>query len=307
MTTQTFSSKVELSVSPDEAFAWHERSGALDRLIPPWESVEVTARSGNLCEGATVELLNRVGPLKMRWLAEHYDFKPGQQFCDVQREGPFTAWNHLHLFQKNGSPQTCVLEDRVEYKVPGGWLGRLVGGRWIRNKIERMFKYRHETTSKDLAAHAQFAEKKTMHVAVTGSSGLVGSELIPLLTTGGHEVTPVVRGEAGDGEVSWDPSAEDFNASSLDGVDAVVHLAGENIAGGRWTAAMKQRIRDSRVIGTRILCEGLARMENPPKVLVVASAIGFYGNRGDELLDESSNTGQGFLSEVCEEWEAATP
>lgn len=144
-----------------------------------------------------------------------------------------------------------------------------------------------------------------MHIAVTGASGLVGSELLPLLTTGGHEVTRVVRGEAGKGEVRWDPSADSFNASSLDGVDAVVHLAGENIAAGRWTMALKQRIRNSRVHGTRILCRALARMQTPPKVLVAASAIGFYGNRGDEMLDESSAAGEGFLSAVCEAWEAA--
>ena len=94
MATQTFSQKVDLPVSHEEAFAWHERAGALERLVPPWESVEVTGRSGNLCEGATVELINRVGPLKMRWLAEHYDFETGRQFCDVQREGPFAEWNH---------------------------------------------------------------------------------------------------------------------------------------------------------------------------------------------------------------------
>jgi uncharacterized protein len=306
MSTQTFSREIELPVSADDAFAWHERQEALERLIPPWESVDCVGRSGNLCEGATVELINRIGPLKLRWLAEHYDFEPGKQFCDVQREGPFAEWNHFHLFRSNGSSETSVLEDRVKYRVPGGWLGRLIGGRWIRNKIERMFDYRHETTCKDLAAHAQYAGKKTLHVAVTGASGLVGSDLIPLLTTGGHKVTRMVRGEAGDNEVSWDPTAESFDASSLDGVDAAVHLAGENIAGGRWTAAMKQKIRDSRVNGTRSLCEALARMESPPKVLVVASAIGFYGNRDDEIMDESSKAGEGFLSDVCREWEDAT-
>lgn len=169
-----------------------------------------------------------------------------------------------------------------------------------------MFAYRHTTTSDDLAAHAKYQSQGTMQVAVTGAGGLVGSTLVPLLTTGGHKVTPLVRRQAKPGEVTWDPQASSFDATKLDGIDAVVHLAGENIAGGRWTDAMKQKIRDSRVKGTRVLCEGLARMKNPPKTLVCASAIGYYGRRGDELLDENSLPGEGFLPDVCVEWEQAS-
>ena len=102
------------------------------------------------------------------------------------------------------------------------------------------------------------------------------------------------------------PSADSFDASALDGVDGVVHLAGENIAAARWTEAQKQRVRESRVHSTRVLCEGLARLPSPPKVLVSASAIGFYGDRGDEILDEDSPSGDGFLARVAREWEAAT-
>lgn len=145
-----------------------------------------------------------------------------------------------------------------------------------------------------------------MHIAITGSSGLVGSTVVPLLTTGGHSVTRLVRRDAGEGEVKWNPQAETFDASPLDGVDAVVHLAGENIAASRWNDRVKQRMRDSRVVATRRLCEGLAKMSSRPKVLVCASAIGFYGDRGEELLNEESQPGSSFLADLVQEWEAAT-
>lgn len=146
-----------------------------------------------------------------------------------------------------------------------------------------------------------------MHVAVTGSRGLVGSVLTPFLTTGGHRVTRLVRGEpVGPDEVGWDPTRGLADPSPLEGLEAVIHLAGENIAAGRWTAERKAEIRRSRVEGTRRLCEALARLTQPPKVLVSASAIGFYGDRAAEALTEESPGGTGFLSDVCREWEAAT-
>jgi uncharacterized protein (TIGR01777 family) len=182
----------------------------------------------------------------------------------------------------------------------------LLGKRFVRDKIDKMFAYRHETTTADLKAHATYQENGAMHIAITGSHGLVGSELIPFLTTGGHQVTGVVRGTAGEGEIAWNPAGRQFESAGLDGIDAVVHLAGENIASRRWGTAQKKRIRDSRVHGTRLLCEGLARMQAPPKVLISASAIGYYGDRPDECLDESSPPGRGFLAEVAKAWEAAT-
>ncbi len=147
-----------------------------------------------------------------------------------------------------------------------------------------------------------------MKVLITGSSGLIGSSLIPFLSNGGHHVTRLVRARPtpdGD-EVKWDPEKGEVDRDGLEGLDAVVHLAGESIAGGRWTAERKAKIRSSRVDGSRLLCGALAGLERPPKVLVSASAIGYYGDRGDEVLNEDSPRGSGFLSEVCREWEAAT-
>ena len=145
-----------------------------------------------------------------------------------------------------------------------------------------------------------------MNIAVTGSGGLVGSALVPLLTMGGHRVSRLVRKSPSGNDVPWDPAEGVRDLSRLEGVDAVIHLAGESIAAGRWTPHRKEEIRRSRVEGTRRLCESLARLSRRPKVLVSASAIGFYGDRGGETLTEDSESGKDFLAEVCREWEAAT-
>lgn len=145
-----------------------------------------------------------------------------------------------------------------------------------------------------------------MRILVTGSSGLIGSALVSSLTSGGHSVTRLVRTEPQPGrpEVRWDPAAGWIDTAGLEGHEGVVHLAGENIT-GRWTPAKKARLRDSRVKGTRLLAESLAKLTQPPRVLVCASAVGYYGDRGEEILREESAAGRGFLAEVCRQWEAA--
>jgi hypothetical protein len=142
-----------------------------------------------------------------------------------------------------------------------------------------------------------------MKIAITGSRGLLGSALVPALSKAGHDVVRLVRGAPAGGEVAWSTAAG-VDPARLAGVDAVVHLAGESIA-TRWTAARKRRIRDSRVQGTRALAESLAAARPRPGTLVCASAIGYYGSRGDERLTEDSPAGRGFLADVCREWEAA--
>jgi len=144
-----------------------------------------------------------------------------------------------------------------------------------------------------------------VNVLVTGSSGLIGGKLIPRLQTAGHQVFRLVRRKpTSPDERRWNPE-ERVDPVVLDRIDAVIHLAGDNIAEGRWTEEKKRQIRDSRVVGTRRLAEAIAQAPAPPKVLVCASAIGYYGNRGDESLDESSPPGSGFLADVCREWEGA--
>ncbi|NOT06785.1 MAG: TIGR01777 family protein [Gemmatimonadales bacterium] len=143
-------------------------------------------------------------------------------------------------------------------------------------------------------------------IAITGVSGFLGSLLAKSLSSAGHEVVRIVRREPRESEIRWDPAGTGFAADALRGIDAVVHLAGESIAGGRWSPARKERILESRRRGTRLLTRALAETKDGPRILVSASAIGYYGNRGEELVDEKSPPGQGFLPEVCRVWEEET-
>jgi len=146
-----------------------------------------------------------------------------------------------------------------------------------------------------------------MRILITGASGLIGSALAPFLAGNGHEVVtlPRLTDTADVSTLSWSPSARRINLAGAGQIDAVIHLAGESIA-RRWTPAVKARIRGSRIDGTRLLSEVLARQSPPPEVLISASATGFYGNRGDEFVDEQTPAGHDFLAEVCRDWEAAT-
>jgi uncharacterized protein (TIGR01777 family) len=144
-----------------------------------------------------------------------------------------------------------------------------------------------------------------MKVLVTGSSGFIGTALVPALSGAGHEVLRLVRGPTGPGQAHWDIGAGQLDSDKLDGIEAVVHLAGVGIGERRWTEEVKASIQDSRIDGTRLLCEALVAMSRPPSVLVSGSAIGYYGDRGAEILDESSSPGKGFLAELCVAWEAA--
>jgi uncharacterized protein (TIGR01777 family) len=144
-----------------------------------------------------------------------------------------------------------------------------------------------------------------MTILVSGSTGLVGMALVNHLEARGDTVVRLVRREAAEGEIAWDPQAGTIDTSALSDLDGVVHLAGENIAAGRWNDEKKARIRDSRVDGTELLARSLSEMETPPEVVVSASAIGYYGDRGDEILDENSAQGEGFLPDTCQAWERA--
>ena len=313
MKTYRFTKRSKIDAPASEVFNWLGRPGAFERLIPPWESVTTISRSGTAPQaGSRTVFTIKTGPFQRRWMAEHTAYEPGRMFRDEQISGPFKRWVHTHTVEP-AEGNSCFLSDEIEYALPLGALGGAFGAGFVQRKLERGFAYRHLIPAQDVGAHLKWS-RKPLRILVSGASGLVGSALVAYLSAGGHAVTRLVRGGCDSApppgiptpSLSWDPSGAGFSsASALEGFDAVVHLAGENISGGRWTAERKARIRDSRVQSTKILAEAMARLVKPPRTLVVASAIGYYGDRGEENLVEASPRGKGFLAEVCGAWEAA--
>ncbi|MGV1088272.1 MAG: TIGR01777 family oxidoreductase [Mycobacterium sp.] len=291
----------------DEVFAWHTRAGAMRRLVPPWQPMTVVKETESLADGQAILGL----PGGLRWIARHdpAGYDPPHQFVDVlSSDGLMTWpprlvgwWRHTHRYSDAGPGPTgggtTRVHDIVDTTVPGA-------------ALRSTFAYRHRQLAEDLAAHSDAKAMLTasrsgpLTVAVTGSSGLVGTALSAFLSTGGHRVIRLVRRDpANADERRWDP---EHPASNLfDGVDAVVHLAGESIA-GRFTESHRRAIRDSRIEPTRRLAEVAAGTADL-RTFVSASAIGYYGyDCGDTLLDEDSPRGDGFLAEVVAEWEQAT-
>lgn len=303
--TRIFERMIHLPVSAAQAFAWHARPGALERLTPPWERVELVSRAGSgLAVGTRVVLRARVGPVWREWEAEHTACESGRLFRDEARRGPFARWVHDHEFN-DVAEGGCVLRDRVAYALPGGAAGRALAGRWVRDRLEAMFAWRQAVTRDDLARAEDLAVSTPLRVAVTGASGLLGRALVPYLRMLGHEVTRLTRqpARAAD-EAQWDPATGNIDGGS--GWDAIVHLAGAGIADRRWTARRRAVLRDSRVEATGALARMLARSSHPPRVVVGGSATGFYGlGVGDAWVDEASPAGKGFLADLTRDWESA--
>ena len=295
-----------LPVPPGTALAWHRRPGAFERLTPPWMDVQVAASGGTTAPGDWKRLRLGLGPIGVNWTLVHEASEDDSGFIDVQRAGPFRSWRHSHRFLPTADGHT-MLEDRITYRLPRVLPVTTLADHLFRRKLDQLFRFRHQRTRSDLLRHAEADVSRPLRIAVTGASGLVGRQLVPFLRAGGHDVVRLVRRrpEAPD-EIAWDPANGQIDASALEGLDAVIHLAGVSIAGGRWTGKRKAAILNSRVQGTRLLAETLARLDAPPSVLVSASGVGFYGDGGDAVLTEESPRGDGFLAGVVEDWEAAT-
>ena len=300
----TLRRRTELPVPAAEAFAWHERPGALERLTPPWAAMTVEQPPDGLAVGTNVILRTGIGPIRPRWVAEHVVYDPPHEFRDVQRSGPFAQWDHRHRFEDLGDGRSA-LTDEVTYRLPLERLVPAAARRMLDRRVDRMFAYRQQRTLADLAAHAAIQEPP-MRIAVTGSSGMIGRALMAFLTTGGHEAIPMVRRPAGPGEISWDPQRGIVDVERLRGVDAVVHLAADPIEPRPLTEDKRRRLRDSRIDGTRTIASAMALADGGPRTLVMASGANIYGDRGDEPLTEDSALGSaGFLTQIARDWERA--
>ena len=288
-----------------ELDAWHRKPGAFDRLTPPWEKMEILG-DAPIEEGKQVTLRVRMGPFWKEWVAKYIKVKEGEEFTDVQVEGPFAEWRHRHRFIARGKGEAakeCSLVDEVQYRAPLGPVGKFLGGWFFRRKLERSFRYRHDLTKADIERAKQHPPAAPMRILISGATGLIGRTLIPVLEMQGHTVIRLTRSSQRHSDIEWDPDAGRLDLSAAGKIDAVIHLAGENIAGGRWTKKQKDKLFYSRKRGTRLIADTLAEMVDRPKVLISASGINYYEQNAINTHDEDSPIGTSFLSEVCREWE----
>lgn len=301
-----FEFRSTLPVSVSELFAWHARPGAFERLAAPWQRLVLLARSGGIRDGARVRCMLQRRPLRLRWETLYCDLIENRQFVDELVRGPLPCWRHCRFMRPQGD-DASLLWDWIQYELPLGLAGRALLGGVSRSRLERLFAWRHLRTERDLLRHAAFRERPRLRVALGGASGLIGRQLAAFLTTGGHRVTPLVRSVVDTAQrgIRWHPDRDEIDARALEGFDAFVHLGGENIAGAAWTPQRKAALRESRIRGTALLARTIARLKQPPRTFICASATGYYGDRGDEALTEDSPPGEGFLPDLCREWEQA--
>jgi uncharacterized protein (TIGR01777 family) len=310
----TFERATDVDCTAAGLFAYHAAPGAFERLTPPWDDVEIIEPLRRLADGEVAIFKVGVGPAKLRWVARHENVRDGHDggvagFDDVMVRGPASSWRHTHRFEPLPDGR-ARLRDRITWTAPPG------GGLVVGPMLERMFRFRHRRTADDLALDATLRAlpdgARRRVVGVTGASGLIGRELTSLLRVLGHEVRPFVRvvdagavSTSAPGTVSWHPASGAIDVVAAAGLDAVVHLAGESIADGRLDHEKQARLRRQRVDHTRALWAALAALARPPAVVIGAAAVGFYGDRGAELLDEHSPVGRGPLSDFCAAWEQA--
>ena len=301
MGAETYERSTVVSHSLERVFAWHETAASFERLLPPSPPMELLERTGTIRDGDRATFRVGVGPFGFRGTVEYEGYRPLEEFGNRHVGGPHRSLRHRHLFRSTGEG-SCELTERIQCE-PRLFLATL-GRAWLRRTMERTLAFHQERVRRDLERHAA-GPAEPLRVLVTGASGLIGRALSAFLESGGHEVVHLVRHPpASPAEIAWDPAAGQIDADALDGFDALIHLAGENIGAGRWTAPRRRRIRSSRVASTELLCGALAGLERPPSVLVSASAVGYYGDVAG-MVDESAPAGDGFLAEVTAAWERA--
>ena len=312
MTQKRF--ETSIPVSQQQLYDYHASGGAFERLIPPWDQIRIVEwkggeatshlslkeQFGDLSVGTSVHVKVGPAPLALSLIAKHIEHNNPTGFVDQQIKGPFSRWVHRHQFMSEKTGQS-LLVDTLDYQAPFfGWFDWLLS-----SKIENMFTLRHQRTKMDLTRFEQYAHFGSKTIAITGASGLIGRNLCAFLRAGGHKVYRLVRRKAqSEDEIYWNVKEGKIDSQALEGIDAVIHLAGESID-GRWSKSKKERIYKSRIDGTRLLSDALASLQDPPSVFISASAVGIYGNHPHNIATEQTEPATDFLGTVCRDWEKA--
>lgn len=307
----TFTHENVHNATQKEIWDWYNSPGAFRRIMPEWEGIR-PINAGALRDDEETIFKVSLGPIKQKWIARHHSVIEGESFADRMIKGPFGAWNHHHKFIPGEGGVTTV-SDNVEYRLPFHILTGWSAGFTVLPRMRQMFHYRSTKVTKDLKRIQETSDKPRQKVLVSGSTGMIGLQLCAFLEAAGHDVYRLMRRTTklppdvnSSKVIRWDDLAGEILEGDMNGFDTVIHLAGAGIGDKRWSKKRKKLIRDSRVIPTENLSKLLVSLDSPPKKLLCSSAVGFYGNRGTEVIDENSEPGNDFLSSICSEWENAS-
>lgn len=287
-------------VEVEKLFSWHEKEGVLERLTPYFEKVLLIKQTGKISTNPKVYLKVKAGPFFINYVARHVAYEKNRLFVDIQEKGPFKRYRHSHIFSSyNGGSK---LTDKIEYKMPF----HLFTKQFAHKKFYRMFEYRHTVTKNDL----NFLSKYTfapLRIGITGASGDIGKNLVPLLKTHGHSVIKITRDKklTDKNTYYWNTETGEIIGEDLH-FDCIIHLAGMPIGNKRWSKKVKKEIVKSRIENTEKLIDFLLSLKTPPKTFLCASAIGYYGHCGENTLLETDKPGKSFISDVCKRWEEVT-
>lgn len=288
-----------IHASQQELYDYYSKEEIFYRIVPPTQEVVRIRRTKVTDKQSLIQITLR----KRNILVTVINENPPELVVTKQITGFLSSYDHKHFFYKKASEET-ELVDELEFKIPGGILGRLLFSSKINKMMGHAFKFRYRVVKEDfrqMYAHRPFQKLK---IVVSGASGFVGAYLVALLKMFNYEVFTLVRSPSTHpSEIHWDPEKKILDRNQLEGMDAIIHLTGENIAEHFWTKREKEKIYTSRVHSTAFLANELNALKNPPKLFLCASACGFYGDRGEEEVTESASCGEGFLAEVAQAWE----
>lgn len=296
----TFYFETPLPVSKKEAFDWHKREGMFERLTPPFVKMEVFSKNHRLKLGEEVHckflFFHSIGVEALFKITEYVE---GESFTDEQIKGPFSYWKHVHFFEEVDEGN-CLIKDKVTFRIPlESFIGAMVNSK-IAKRLNCIFEYRKNILRNDLLFSQLYPDHK-LHILMTGANGLIGSSLSNFLKVMGHMVTPITRHLKADAKgIFWDIENQQIDPEQLEDYDAVIHLAGENIA-GIWTEHKKEKIYKSRIHSTKLLVNTLNLLKKPPKTFICASGGNIY--QQGELCNEKMKSGHGFLTQVIKDWE----
>ncbi|MCB1073075.1 MAG: TIGR01777 family oxidoreductase [Chlamydiia bacterium] len=295
--------------SPEEVFGWHLKDRMLERCIPPYESISILNSEGrpNVIGSKIAFRAKFLGLFSTTVNLEYTEFVPDESFTIIAKDGRLKELKYKTAITPQ-SEHTSEIIDSFAFSHNFPRIFNPLINRILQKRLFRIVNYKHEMIDHDIGMLRKYPFERPLKVLVSGSHGLIGKNLAYFLEFAGHDVWHLSRfGSKEEKTLIWDPKTGECDSRQFEGFDVVVHLAGENIGEGRWTKKKKERVLKSRSKGTENLVQIFKGLKNPPKAFISASAVGYYGNRGAEVVDETSGPGKGlFISQVCEEWERAS-